>query len=105
MEVFKIHRIVQDLVNIGLQDSCFPNLKLDTEDNTFKEQHHINSFTESRDFILEYHLTIAVSITRERILHNGDFAFPRLYSCCACLSVIMLNELSENRHSGFIQKP
>ena len=47
MEIFEVQCIVQDLVHICFQDVCFPDLKLDAEDNAFEKQNHINTLAET----------------------------------------------------------
>lgn len=60
MEIFQIKGIVQNLLYIGLEHVTFSDLELETEYQSAKQQHNINTLPKPRNIILENHLSIFI---------------------------------------------
>ena len=60
MKVFQVKGIIQDLFYVGLKHVPLSDLELEAEDQSTEQKNDIDSFPQSRNIVLEDHLSIFI---------------------------------------------
>ena len=92
MKVFQVKGIIQYLLYIGLKHIPLSDLELEAEDQPTEQQNDIDPFPQTRNIVLENHLSIFIHPRLQNLLHDANLVGPRFIGYGKCSSVVIVYE-------------